>query len=126
MEMRRNCRGDRLLRCACQYRRLGLGNPALDPFAAVDRMRGASRTHADALDLLALYETVRTLRLLGKDETLQIFCEVYLTPFVRHPAKNEISLRVLRVALAHHCDPRTVYRHLHTVRRLFETLAARQ
>ncbi len=117
---------DRLVRRSCQYRRLGLGNPALDPFVAVERIRGASRTHADALELLALYDTVRYLRLAGKDEALAMFFEVYLSPFSRHPERNEISRRVLRCAAAHHCDPRTVYRNLRTVRHVFERLSLRK
>lgn len=106
-----------ILRCR-QYRRLGLSDPALDPFVATARIRGACRTHADALALLALYDTVRTLRLLGKDEALAMFAEVYLSAPIRE--KNEISRRVLRCAVAHHCDPRTVFRHLCTVRRWYE------
>ena len=113
---------DRLVRRCCQYRRLGLGNPALDPFDAVARIRGACRTRADARELLALYDTVRYLRLAGKHEALQMFTEVYLSPLSRHPARNEISDRVLRCAAAHHCDPRTVYRQLHIVRCVFERL----
>ena len=111
---------ERLIRRCCQYQRLGLGSPLLDPFDVCDRIRGACRTRTAALELLALYHTVRTLRLLGKDEALAMFAEVYLTPFSRHPEKNEITRRVLRCAAAHHCDPRTVYRHLRTVRRMFE------
>ena len=111
---------ERLVRRCCQYQRLGLGSPSLDPFDAIDRIRGASRTRRDACELLALYETVRTLRLWGKEETLTIFAEVYLSPFSRYPEKNEITHRVLRCAAKHHCDPRTVYRHLRTVRWVFE------
>ena len=110
----------RLVRRCCQYQRLGLGNRSLDPFVAYARIRGSCRTHADALELLALYDTVRYLRLSGKDEALEMFAKVYLTPFSRCPEKNEISDRVLRTAAAHHCDPRTVYRNLRTVRRMYE------
>ena len=113
---------DRLVWRCCQYRRLGLGNPTLDPFDAFDRIRGASRTREDAHELLALYDTVRHLRLMGQDEALAMFSEVYLSPFSRHPERNEITRRVLRCAANHHCDPRTVYRNLRTVRRVFETL----
>ena len=120
--MKRTEPRDRLVRRACQYRRLGLGNPALDPFAATARIRGACRTRIDALELLALYHTVRYLRVSGREEALQMFSEVYLSPPSRHPEKNEISYRVLRCAATHHCDPRTVYRHLRTVRRVFEKM----
>ena len=111
---------EHLVRRCCQYQRLGLGNPSLDPFDVADRIRGVCRTRRDALALLALYHTVRTLRLLGKNEALDMFAEVYLSPFSRHPEKNEISRRVLRCAANHHCDPRTVYRNLRTVRRMYE------
>ena len=110
----------RLLRRCCQYQRLGLGSPTLDPFDAFDRIRGVSRTRTDARELYALYQTVRILRILGKDEALTMFAEVYLSPFSRYPEKNEITHRVLRCAANHHCDPRTVYRNLRTVRRMYE------
>ena len=110
----------RLIRRCCQYQRLGLGSPLLDPFDACDRIRGVCRTRADARELYALYQAVRVLRLLGKDEALDMFGEVYLSPILRHPDRNEISLRVLRCATAHHCDARTVYRHLRTVRCMYE------
>ena len=113
---------DRLLLRCCQYRRLGLGNPALDPFDAVARIRGACRTRADARELLALYDAVRYLRLAGKHEALQMFAEVYLSSSLRHLDRNEISGRVLRCAATHHCDARTVYRNLRMVRCLFEKL----
>ena len=113
---------DRLLLRCCQYRRLGLGNPALDPFDAVARICGACRTRTGARELLALYDTVRYLRLAGKHEALDMFAEVYLSPLSRHPERNEISDRVLRCAAAHHCDARTVYRNLRTVRRVFDKL----
>ena len=111
---------ERLIRRCCQYQRLGLGSPLLDPFDACDRIRGVCRTRTDARELYALYQTVRILRILGKDEALSIFAEVYLMPFSRHPEKNEITRRVLRCAAAHHCDARTVYRNLRTVRCMYE------
>ena len=48
-----------------KYTRLGLANSRLCPFDVYDIIRGVSKTKSDALDLLAVYDTLRILTALG-------------------------------------------------------------
>ena len=105
-----------------KYTRLGLANETLSPFDAYDRIRGVSKNRDDALDLLAVYDTIRLLRLTGKLEIINAVYFVYFDTLRRKPKKNEISAKVLRYAYEHHCDERTVYRQLKYARCLYKTL----
>lgn len=95
-----------------KYARLGLASDRLSPFDAYARIRGVSKNDDDARALLAAYDTVRILRILGRDDALRALREVYFRLPNRAIRKNEISQRVLRHAIEQSCDERTVYRRL--------------
>lgn len=95
-----------------KYARLGLASERLSPFDAYARIRGCSKDEASAAELLAVYETVRFLRLLGREDALRAVDAVYFSLPRRALRKNEISERVLRYAFEQNCDERTVYRKL--------------
>ena len=105
-----------------KYSRLGLANDKLSPFDAYDRIRGVCRTKGEALDLLAVYDTMRLLRISNKTEVIKAVYAVYFGHLGRNPRKNEISDRVLRHATENYCDERTVYRQLEYARKLYLTL----
>ena len=95
-----------------KYTRTGLANRKLCPFDAYDRIRGVCKSREDALDLLAVYDTIRLLKLSGKNEVIRAVYSLYFDTLKRPMRKNEISARVLRYAYENHCDERTVYRQL--------------
>ena len=105
-----------------KYSRLGLENKYLSPFDAYDRIRGVCKTKSEALDLLAVYDTIRLLRISRKTEVINAVYAVYFCSLGRKPRKNEISDRVLRHAMENYCDERTVYRQLEYARRVYKTL----
>ena len=105
-----------------KYTRLGLANESLSPFDAYDRIRGVCKSKSDALDLLAVYDTLRLLRLSGKKDVIRSVYAVYLCELGRRPKKNEISQKVLRHAFENHFDERTVYRQLEYARKLYKML----
>ena len=105
-----------------KYSRLGLENKYLSPFDAYDRIRGVCKTKSEALDLLAVYDTMRLLRISKKNEVIKAVYAVYFCKLGRNPKKNEISDRVLRHAMENYCDERTVYRQLEYARKVYKML----
>jgi hypothetical protein len=102
-----------------KYSRLGLANDKLSPFDAYDRIRGVCKNKSEALDLLAVYDTMRLLRISNKTEVIKAVYAVYFGMSGKKPKKNEISERVLRHASENYCDERTVYRQLEYARKLY-------
>ena len=101
-----------------KYARLGLDNRTLVPFEVYAVIRGVSKNESDALKLLAVYDTVRLLKLTSP-ETAEALRAVYFFDKGRKPQKNQISHRVLRFANEHHIDERTVYRHLKKAKEMY-------
>lgn len=102
-----------------KYSRLGLANEKLSPFDAYDRIRGVCKNKSEALDLLAVYDTMRLLRISNKTEVIKAVYAVYFGSLGKKPKKNEISDRVLRHATENYCDERTVYRQLEYAKKLY-------
>ena len=107
-----------------KYTRLGLSDEKLSPFEAYDRIRGVSKSREDALDLLAVYDTLRLLKLSDRKEIIRAVYYVYFDTLRRKPKKNEISAKILRFAYDNHCDERTVYRQLKYARTLYKMIRA--
>ena len=103
-----------------KYKRLGLATQKLSLFEVYDRIRGLSKNEQEALDLLAVYDTVRLLRISEKTDVIKALSAVYFYPSNATSKKNEISMRVLRYAYENHCDERTVYRQLQYARRIYK------
>ena len=112
----------RIISAFRKYTRLGLASGRLSPFDAYARIKGVSRNESDARDLLAVYDTIRLLKISGKNDVLESVYAVYFSYMGRLPKKNEISNRVLRHAYETNCDERTVYRRLEYARRLYKSL----
>ena len=105
-----------------KYARLGLGNRKLSPFDVYDRIRGVCSSKSEALDLLAVYDTMRLLRASNKIEVTNAVKAVYFSMQGKKPKKNEISEKVLRHAIENYCDERTVYRQLEYAKKLYKML----
>ena len=105
-----------------KYTRLGLANHRLSPFDAYDRIRGVSKNIEESLDLLAVYDTLRILKISCKNEIIEAVYAIYFDTINRKPKRNEISLRITRYAYESHCDERTVYRQLQYARKLYKLL----
>ena len=103
-----------------KYTRLGLSNARLTPFEAYERIRGVCLDKECANDLLAVYDTIRFLKISGKTEVLSAVRAVYLDTLRKKPHKNDISLRVLRYAYENNYDERTVYRQLEYARKMYK------
>ena len=103
-----------------KYTRLGLATQNLSLFEVYDRIRGACKTEKEALDLMAVYYTVRLLRISERTDVIRAIRAVYFYSSKGMPKKNEISMRVLRYAYENHCDERTVYRQLQYARRIYK------
>ncbi len=105
-----------------KYSRLGLASRKLDIFDAYDRIRGCCRTKREARELLAVYDTVRFLRLTGNIESLRALYDVYFALASKPLKKSDISMRIVRHAYENNCDERTVYRRLSYAFSLYEKM----
>ena len=112
----------RIIRVFKKYSRLGLASNNLDALDVYERIKGCSASRRQANELLAVYETLRFLRISGKLECIDALKEVYFSLSDRTPRRNEISERVLRYSQERYCDQRTVYRHLSYAVRLYERI----
>ena len=102
-----------------KYTRLGLASRRLSPFDAYKRIRGTSRNENEAYDLLAVYDTVRLLKLLGKTDVLETVMAIYLADSRVLQKRNVVTLRVIRHAYETNCDERTIYRQLEYARKIY-------
>ena len=112
----------RIISAFRKYTRLGLSSSELSPFDAYERIRGVCTNKESANDLLAVYDTMRFLKILGKGEAIKAVRVVYFETLRKKPKKNEISSRVIRYAYENHCDERTVYRQLEYVRKIYKLI----
>lgn len=106
------------------YARLGLvgSRSAID---TVCKIRGICSDSA-ALDMLAVFDTLRLLEFLGDMIALRAVRDIYFATAGSKLHSNEITLRIRRLADELHCDDRTVYRRLKKARDMWEYLRARE
>ena len=107
-----------------KYTRLGLANKKLSLFEVYDRIRGVSKTKEEALDLLAVYDTVRVLTIMGREDVVRAVWSVYFYNSRANVRRTDISLRVLRYSYDNNCDERTVYRQLQYARYIYKLVRA--
>jgi len=120
--MQRNEENLRIISAFRKYARLGLASAKLSPFDAYERIRGVSKNHEIARDLLAVYDTIRLLKLSRKNDVLDALYAVYFRSLERYTPKNSITQRVLRHAYETNSDERSVYRRLSYARKLYKNL----
>lgn len=115
--MKRDIMTEKASRAFRNYARLGLcaSKSALD---TVCRIRGSCSDEC-ALDMLAVFDTLRLLEVSGDTIALRAVRDVYFATAKKKPHSNEITLRIRRLADEIHCDDRTVYRHLQKARDLW-------
>lgn len=106
------------------YARLGLGcsRSAID---IVCKIRGICSDSA-ALDMIAVFDTLRMLEFLGDKIALRAVKDVYFATAKTKLHSNEITLRIRRLADEAHCDDRTVYRRLKKARDMWEFIRAKE
>lgn len=101
---------ERAARAFRNYARLGLvgSRSAID---TVCKIRGICSDSA-ALDMLAVFDTLRLLEFLGDMIALRAVRDIYFATAGIKLHSNEITLRIRRLADEVHCDDRTIYRRL--------------
>ena len=109
-----------------RYALLGLHKRCLNAFEMYECIRGMCATRVSALDMLAVYDTLRLLRVSEREECIAAIYAVYFYEVGRRPRKNDITYRARRLAYESHCDERTVYRRLQYAKKLYETVRKNQ
>ena len=122
--MKKDIMTEKAARAFRNYARLGLvgSRSAID---TVCKIRGICSDSA-ALDMLAVFDTLRLLEFLGDIIALRAVRDIYFATAGSKLHSNEITLRIRRLADELHCDDRTVYRRLKKARDMWEYLRARE
>ena len=110
--------------CFMRYARYGFSGYEDDLFALCEIIRGSTPSESEARRMLAVCDTLRLLRLSGKEETAAVVRAVYFARRGRRPRRQEISHRVRRFAAEHYLDERSVYRRLADAKHLLSRLLA--
>lgn len=115
---------ERAARAFRNYARLGLvgSRSAID---TVCKIRGICSDSA-ALDMLAVFDTLRLLEFLGDMIAIRAVHDIYFATAGSKLHSNEITHRIRRLADEVHCDDRTVYRRLKKARDMWEYLRAHE
>lgn len=118
--MKRNIITEKAALAFRNYARLGLceSSSALD---IVCKIRGICGDSA-ALDMLAVFDTLRLLEMMGETDALRAVRDIYFATAKKKIHANEITLRIRRLADELHCDDRTVYRRLEKARCMWHCL----
>ena len=109
-----------IIRIFRKFARLGLANERFTPIQAYKRIEAICISKRSRLDILAVYDTLRLLKLNGEEEILKAIFEVYFEGAPYRSTKQERGASVLRLATKEHCNDRTIYRRLERARTLFE------
>ena len=103
-----------------KLRRLGIFENRLAVFDAARLIKGCSRNSRDANSLFAAWALCRYAQGSGKMEALEAFEYVYRCKGLT--SAGDISARVVKYAMLRHQDPRTVYRRMGEIERVYEKI----
>jgi hypothetical protein len=122
--MRKDIMTEKAARAFRNYARLGLvgSRSAID---TVCKIRGICNDSA-ALDMLAVFDTLRLLEFLDDMIALRAVRDIYFATAGSKLHSNEITLRIRRLADEMHCDDRTIYRRLKKARDMWEYIRAQE
>ncbi|MGM9631907.1 MAG: hypothetical protein ACI3XL_02300 [Eubacteriales bacterium] len=114
------------IRAFRKFARLGLDGERINPIQAYRRIDALCPSRRAKLDMLAVYDALRLLRLGGEEKVYEAVRDVYFGDPGARLNKNEVSRRVARAALEYFCDERTVYRRLERARSLYSQLREKE
>ena len=109
-----------------KFARLGLNDASTNPAQAYKRIDVLCHARRTKLDMLAVYDTLRLLSLVGDVDTLAAIWEVYFSLEDYRFSKSETARRVRKCAQNNYCDERTVYRRLVKARSLYTRLREKE
>jgi hypothetical protein len=106
------------------YARLSLCN-CNSALQVLCRIRGICSDRT-ALDMLAVFDTLRLLELDRDTLALRAVKEIYFATAKKRLRAGEITLRIRRLAYEENCDDRTVYRRLEKARDVWQFVRDRE
>ena len=120
--MKRDFERDRIISVFYRYARLGLADEK-NALCVILRIYG-SCGKGGALDMLAVFDTLRLLRYLGKTDVLLAIRRVYFD-CARHPSSlNDVTYAIRRLSFEINADERTIYRQLAKARSIWSAVRA--
>ena len=111
-----------IIRVFRKFARLGLANENASPLRIYKKIEVLCPARRSRLDMLAVYDALRLLKLNGEDEVVEAVSKVYFEGMAYRLTKHEKGARVAHLANLRHCDERTVYRRLERARNLYEKI----
>ena len=120
--MKKDLSAERAVSAFRTYARLGLCREE-SVLGVICRIRGICGENT-ALDMIAVFDTLRLLEISDETFVLRAVKELYLYP--RTYKQNQFSLRLRRVADELHCDDRSIYRYLKKAREIWLALRKKE
>ena len=111
-----------IIRVFRKFARLGLNNENASPIRIYKKIEMLCPSRRSRLDMMAVYDAMRLLKLNGEDEVLEAVSKVYFEGTAIRLTKQEKGARVLNLSFLSHCDERTIYRRLEKARVLYQKI----
>ncbi len=115
-----------VMRAFRKFAHLGLANSESNPIQVYKRIDVLCHARRTKLDMLAVFDTLRLLSLVGDSDTLTAVHEIYFSTTDCRFSKSETARRVRKCAENHYCDERTIYRRLHKARELYTRIREKE
>ena len=113
---------DRSVRVFYKYARLGFDKRRFSSIEIASRAYGCCASEKGALRLIAVYDMLRMLDALGKNDCSEAVRAVYFANRGRSPRLNDICYAVRRFAKKKGMDERTVWRRIAEAKKLYSML----
>ncbi len=115
----KNEQRNEIIRIFRKYERLGLLSKGLNPIQIYKKIDVLCVSRRSKLDMLSVFDTLRTLALNNERESLDILYRVYFGCPEYRLTKLEMGRRVALCARDMFCDERTIYRRLERIRKIY-------
>ena len=110
---------DDIIRTFRRFARIGFNDHNYNPIQTYKRIEMFCTSQRSKLDMLAVFDTLRLLRLSGEDEALLCVDRVYFSNPTQRLSRQEMARQIKKCSLELFCDERTVYRRLEAARELY-------
>ena len=120
--MQRTNNRENIIRIFRKFASMGFYNHNYNPIQVYKKIDMFCISRRSKLDMLAVFDTLRLLTLLGEVDTVKCIEMVYFSNLTQRLSRQEMGRRISKCALELFRDERTVYRKLEYARDLFEQI----
>ena len=120
--MQRTNNRENIIRIFRKFASMGFYNHNYNPIQVYKKIDMFCISRRSKLDMLAVFDTLRLLTLLGEVDTVKCIEMVYFSNLTQRLSRQEMGRGISKCALELFRDERTVYRKLEYARDLFEQI----